>query len=122
VIFGPVALQIAIVAAFVTTGRGFTVTVIVYGAPTQLPVTEVGVTLYWTEPAVLVLGFVNVWLIVPPDPALAPVIPPVIVPIVQANVLGALAARVMFGLVALQVEVVDAFVTAGVGFTVMVIV
>jgi hypothetical protein len=61
-------------------------------------------------------------LIVPPDPALAPVIPPTIVPIVQAKVLGALAVSVMLGPVALQIEAVAAFVTAGVGFTVTVIV
>ena len=61
-------------------------------------------------------------MIVPPDPALAPVMPPVIVPIVQANVLGALAVRLMFGPVALQIEAVAAFVTAGVGLTVTVIV
>jgi hypothetical protein len=65
---------------------------------------------------------VSVWLIVPPDPALAPVIPPTIVPIVQANVLGALEVSVMLGPVALQIDVVAAFVTAGVGFTVTVIV
>jgi hypothetical protein len=46
VMFGPVPLQIAAVAVFVTTGLGFTVIVIVYGAPTQLPVTDVGVTMY----------------------------------------------------------------------------
>jgi hypothetical protein len=46
VMFGPVALQIAAVAAFETAGVGLTVTVIVYGAPTQLPVTAVGVTMY----------------------------------------------------------------------------
>jgi hypothetical protein len=61
-------------------------------------------------------------LIVPPDPALAPVMPPTIVPIVQANVLGALDVSVIFGLVALHVEAVAAFVTAGVGLTVIVIV
>jgi hypothetical protein len=61
-------------------------------------------------------------LIVPPDPALAPVMPPVIVPIVQANVLGVLEVRVIFGLVALHVEAVATLVTIGVGFTVIVIV
>jgi hypothetical protein len=59
---------------------------------------------------------------VEPDPALAPVIPPVIVPIVQVNVLDALALREIFGLVLLQVEVVVAVVTTGVGLTVTVIV
>jgi hypothetical protein len=44
------------------------------------------------------------------------------VPIVQLNVLGALAVNAMFGLVALQIEAVVPFVTAGVGFTVTVMV
>jgi hypothetical protein len=57
-----------------------------------------------------------------PEPALAPVIPPVIVPIVQANVLGAVAVSEIFGPVALHVEAVAAVVTEGVGFTVTVIV
>jgi hypothetical protein len=61
-------------------------------------------------------------LIVPPEPALAPVIPPTFVPMVQANVLGALDVSVMLGLVALHIDAVGAFVTAGVGFTVTVIV
>lgn len=58
----------------------------------------------------------------PPDPADAPVTPPVIVPIVQVNVLGTLAVNVMFGLVPLHVEVVAGLVTTGVGYTVTVIV
>jgi hypothetical protein len=45
-IFGLVPVQIAVAAGLVTTGVGFTVTVIVYGAPTQLPVVDVGVTMY----------------------------------------------------------------------------
>ena len=61
-------------------------------------------------------------MIVPPDPALAPVMPPVIVPIVHANVLGALAVSAMFGPVPLHVAAVFAVVTAGVGFTVTVMV
>jgi hypothetical protein len=121
-IFGLVALQIEVVAAFVTAGFGLTVTVIVNGAPAQLPVEDVGVTIYWTVPAVELLGLVKVWLIVVPDPAVAPVILPVTVPIVHANVLGALAVSAMFGLVAVQIELVAALVTAGVGFTVTVIV
>ena len=39
---------------------GFTVTVIVVGEPTQLPVVEVGVTTYSTEPEAELLGLVNV--------------------------------------------------------------
>jgi hypothetical protein len=116
-----VLLQIAVVAAFVTAGVGFTVTVIVYGAPTQLPVTEVGVTMYWTVPATALLGLVSTWFIVLPDPAEAPVIPPLIVPIVHVNVDGALAVNAMFGLVALQIVAVAELVTAGFGFTVTVI-
>jgi hypothetical protein len=61
-------------------------------------------------------------LIVPPDPALAPVIPPVFVPSVQVKVLDTLAASVIFGPVPLQVAAVKLFVTAGVGLTVTVIV
>jgi hypothetical protein len=61
-------------------------------------------------------------LIVAPEPALAPVIPPVIVPIVQVNVLGALAVKLMFGPVPLQVVFVLAVVTTGAGFTVTVMV
>ena len=58
---------------------------------------------------------VSTWLIVFPDPALAPVIPPVIVPIVHAKVLGVLAARVIFGLVLLHTIAVAGLVTTGVG-------
>jgi hypothetical protein len=61
-------------------------------------------------------------LIVPPDPADAPVIPPLIVPIVHVNVAGALDASVILGLVPLQMVAVAGFVTAGVGLTVTVIV
>jgi hypothetical protein len=120
--FGLVPVQIAVAGAFVTAGLGFTVTVIVNAAPTQFPVTEVGVTIYCTEPAVALLGLVRVWLINDPDPAVAPVIPPEIVPIVQVKLLGADAVRFMFGLVALQMESVAGLVTAGVGLTVTVIV
>jgi hypothetical protein len=56
-----------------------------------------------------------------PDPAVAPVIPPEIVPIVQAKLLGAVAASEMFGLAPLQIAAVEGFVTDGVGLTVMVI-
>jgi hypothetical protein len=122
VMFGLVALQISDVAGLVIAGFGLTVTVIVNGAPAQLPVVEVGVTIYWTLPAVALLGLVSVWLIVVPDPAVAPVMPPLMVPIVQLNELGALAVSAMFGLVPVQIELAAAFVTAGVGLTVTVIV
>jgi hypothetical protein len=59
---------------------------------------------------------------VDPLPAAAPVMPPVTVPTVQVNVLAALAVRAILGLVPLQVAMVDAVVTAGVGFTVTVMV
>jgi hypothetical protein len=57
-----------------------------------------------------------------PDPAVAPVIPPVIVPIVHAKLLAADAVREIFGEVLLQIDTVAGLVTAGVGFTVTVIV
>jgi hypothetical protein len=59
-ILGPVPLQVVAVDAVVTVGDGFTVTVIVYGAPVQLPVVDVGVTTYSTVPAVVLLGLVRV--------------------------------------------------------------
>lgn len=116
-------LQIAAVFAVVTTGVGFTVTVITYGAPGHAGVAvEVGVTIYSTVPETLLLGFVSVCAIVAPDPALAPVIPPVMVPTVQVKVLGAEAVSAILVAVPLQIEAVLAVVTAGVGFTVTVIV
>lgn len=78
-------LQIADVFAVVTTGVGLTVTVIVYGVPVQaVAAVEVGVTMYSTVPAVLLLGLFNVCTMVAPEPAAAPVMPPVIVPMVHA--------------------------------------
>jgi hypothetical protein len=118
--FGLVPLHIATAAGFVTTGVGFTVTVIVNGAPGQPPAIEVGVTMYWTVPAVVLLGFVKVWLITGPALATAPLIPPVMVPMVQMNVLGVVAVSVMFGPVPSQVLAVGALVIAGVGYTVTV--
>lgn len=119
--FGLVPLHVDAVLGVVTVGFGLTVTVIVYSAPGQLPVVEVGVTRYGTVPAVASPGLVSTWLIVLPELALAPVMPPVIVPIVQANVLGALAVRAIAGLVPLHVAAVLAVVTSGVGLTVTVI-
>jgi hypothetical protein len=120
--FGLVALQMASVPEFVTTGLGFTVTVIVNGEPPQAPAAEVGVTIYCTLPAAEPLGFVNTWLIVFPEPALAPVIPPFIAPTVHVKELDALEVSAMFGLVALQIATAAGLVTAGVGLTVTVIV
>jgi hypothetical protein len=60
-------------------------------------------------------------LIVAPEAADAPVIEPVFVPNVQAKLLAALAVNAMLGLVPLHVLAVFEVVTAGVGFTVTVI-
>jgi hypothetical protein len=111
--------QIVAVGALVTTGVGYTVTVaiILNAVPTQ-PFSEVGVTTYSTVPELTALGLVSAWLIRLPLPALAPVMPPVIVPIVQVNVLGTLAVSAMFGLPPLQIAAGGAFVTAGSGLTV----
>lgn len=59
---------------------------------------------------------------VAPDPSDAPVIPPVIGPTVQVKLLEALAVRLIFVLVPLQVFAVLAVVTAGAGSTFMVMV
>jgi len=59
-IFGDVPLQVVTVDGVVTTGFGFTVTVIVYGVPIQDPVVAVGVTIYWTVPGVVLLELVSV--------------------------------------------------------------
>ncbi len=68
------------------------------------------------------LGLVKTSLIVPPDPAAAPVIPPVTVPIVHEKVLAAVEVSDILGLVPLQVATAAAFVTTGLGLTVTVIV
>jgi hypothetical protein len=123
VIFVGVPLQIVAVLAVVTTGVGLTVTVIAYGVPGQAGVAvDVGVTRYWTVPAVALEGLVSVWAMVDPLPADAPVIPPVTVPITHENVLAELAANAMFVDVALHIVAVFAVVTTGVGLTVTVIV
>ena len=44
----------------VTAGFGLTVTVIVVAEPAQLPVVDVGVTIYGTVPDALLLGLVSV--------------------------------------------------------------
>jgi hypothetical protein len=122
VIFGPVPLQMLAVVELVTIGIGLTVTVIVKGVPAQEPVVAVGVTKYTTVPAATLLGLVSVWLIDAPEPALAPVMPPVIAPIVQTKLLGTLDVKVIFGPVPLHVFAVGGLVTVGVGLTVTVIV
>jgi hypothetical protein len=84
-------------------------------------VVEVGVIMYWTVPAVELLGFVRVWLIILPEPALAPVIPPVMVPIVHEKVLGAVDVNAMLGPVPLHILTVARLVTSGLGLTVTII-
>ena len=119
----PAPLQMLAVAAFVTKGVGLTVTVIVKVAPTHEPVTAVGVTMYSTVPAARLLGLVKTWLIVAlGPPALAPVMPPVMVPMVHVNVLGVLAVKLMLGPLPLHAFAVSAFVIFGEGYTVTVIV
>ena len=59
-ILGPVPLQIVAMLDVVTTGFGFTVTVMVKGVPAQEPDVEVGVTIYCTVPALVLLGLVSV--------------------------------------------------------------
>jgi hypothetical protein len=123
VILGELPLQIATAGGLVTSGVGFTVTTILYGVPTLLhpPTVVVGVMIYSTVPADALPGFTNISLIWLPEPAVAPVIPPVMVPTVHVNVLGAEAVSEMFGLVLLQIEVVEGLVTVGRGFTVTMI-
>src|SRR5687768_1414535 len=118
--FGLVALQIVSLPVFVTTGLGFTVTVMVYGALPQTPVVDVGVTMYSTLPALTLLGLDNTWLIVFPVPGAAPVILPVMVPMVHEKLLGAVDVSVMFVFVPLHIDAADGFVMAGVGLTVTV--
>jgi hypothetical protein len=57
-ILGLVPLQVVAVVLLVIDGAGFMVTVIVVGFPTQLPVVEVGVTIYCTLPFVI-FGLLN---------------------------------------------------------------
>jgi hypothetical protein len=102
-------------------GATFTVTVIVVDAPAQEPNVAVGVTLYCTVPAVELLGLERVWLIVDPLPALAPVMPPVTAPIVQAKVPGTLDVSIILGPLPLQAAAVIALVTTGAGLAVIVI-
>ena len=71
-------------------------------------------------PAVELLGFVRVWLIVEPDEALAPVRDPVFVPRVHAKLLAADDVRLMLGPVPLQIVALADPVYSGVGFTVTV--
>ena len=59
-------------------------------------------------------------MIVPPKPALEPVIPPFIVPIVQVKLLGVLEVNEILGPLPLQVFALALLVTEGEGLTVTV--
>jgi hypothetical protein len=118
---GLTPLQVLAVELFVTSGIGFTVTVMFDAAPTQFVPVAVGVTIYTILPAVELLGFVRSWVIAGPAAAEAPLIVPVFVPRDHAKVLATLDVRVIPGLVPLQVLAVLELVTAGAGFTVTVI-
>jgi len=59
---------------------------------------------------------------VEPEPAMAPVIPPAFVPIVQVKLLAIEAVKLIFGLVPLQMAAVLGVVIEGAGLTVIVIV
>ena len=61
-------------------------------------------------------------MIVAPEPPLAPVMPPVIVPMVQAKLLGIEAVKLTLAPAPLQMVAVLAVVTTGAGLTVTVIV
>lgn len=114
-----VALQIVSGLADVTFGVGLTVTIMFDVIPGQE--FAVGVTIYVTVPEVAP-GLVRTWEIVAPLAALAPVIPPVIVPIVQLKVApDTLLFSAMLVLVTLQIVVEPVYVTVGVGLTVTII-
>jgi hypothetical protein len=107
--------QILKVGALVTTGPGFTVTVRTKVSPKQPLADDLGVIKYSTVPAVALPGLVKIWFMVLPEPAEAPVIPPVMVPIVHWNALGIVAIRFKLVDVPLQIDLVDALVTCGSG-------
>ena len=69
--------------------------------------------------ALPILKLVSTWLIVPPDPAVAPDTLPVTEPTVQVNVLATLAVSARLVLSPLQM-LTGVFVTAGFGLTVTV--
>ena len=59
-IFELAPLHVLVVTGLVTTGIGFTVTVIVKGVPEHDPVVDVGVTMYSTVPAIELSGLVSI--------------------------------------------------------------
>lgn len=87
-----------------------------------MPAVEVGVTIYSTVPAVLLLGLMSVCAILLPEPEVAPVTPPPTLPIAHVKVAGAEAVSAIFVAVLLQIAKELAVVTAGVGFTVTVMI
>ena len=97
----------------------FTFAVMVKGDPVQVPVTETGVTVYSANPA-RVPGLVRIWSMVEPDPALAPVMPPVTVPMVQLKVAAIFEVRLIPVPVPEHRVRLEALVTDGAGFTVKV--
>lgn len=121
VIFVLAPLQIDIAGVFVINGEGFTVTVIGKTAPTQELALEVGVTKYSTVPAEAEPGLASVWLIVVPEPALAPVIPPFMFPVVQVKALGVEALKLIFAPDPLHIFATAELVMTGEGFTVTLI-
>ena len=66
------------------------------------------------------LLFVRIWFYAGPEPAFAPVIPPVIVPTVQENELATLAVRLISVPAPLHILLVEALVITGKGFTITV--
>lgn len=80
---------------------------------------ETGVMAYSANPA-RVPGLVRIWSIVEPDPALAPVMPPVTVPMVQLKSEAIFEVRLMPVPVPEQIVRLEALVTVGTGFTVRV--
>jgi hypothetical protein len=117
-IAGLVPLHVAAVFAVVTSGVGLTVTVILYTGPVHVPVVDIGVIRYSIDPAVALLGFVSISLIVAPPPANAPTIPPVFVPSVHVKLAGVLEVNAIFVFVPLQILFTAEFVTTGRGLTV----
>ena len=113
--FCGMSLHTELVAGFVTTGVGFTVTVIVNDGPEQVPAMETGVIINSTVPGTELLGLCSVWLIVVPVPAEAPVIPPIILPKVQVYALGVVEVTGMFNGWSLQTDAAGELVMAGVG-------
>lgn len=111
VIEGSVPEQILYgVEGLVTFGAGSTVTTMEKGSPGHKPEIDFGVTQYSTVPEILLSGFVNISVIVGPPLAFAPVIPSVMVPIVQVKLLGSDAINEILVAVPLQIVFV-----AGVG-------